>query len=51
MYAIRSYYDNQGDPFDRLAGLVDGGVGHRDEVAVADGDRQRAVLGQRNNFV
>ena len=34
------------DAFDGLAGLVHGGAGDADEIGIADGHRQRAVLGQ-----
>ena len=34
------------DALDRLAGLVQRGVGDRDDVLVADRDRERAVLGE-----
>ena len=36
-----------GDDLDRLAGLVERGAGKdRDQVGIADGDRERGVLGQ-----
>src|SRR4051794_1013292 len=37
---------DDGDALDRLPGLVDGGIGDRDKVRVADRHRQRAVLRQ-----
>ena len=37
---------DDGDALDRLAGLVHGGVGDRDQVRVADRHRERAVLGE-----
>src|SRR5215475_376124 len=37
---------DQRDRLDRLAGLVQRGVGDRDDVLVADRNRQRRILGQ-----